>query len=196
MDKLGIKGTIYDLIGYVLPGLLLVIGMYHVYHYPYHLSISDAINVKMSFSFIFLSIAFMYICGHIISSLSSILFENRFSSALFGNLYRFDSTKFDEKSLELFGSTYSKCSERVPIAYCQEKHPIIYDLAFIFLSFYGMARNLAMSTAVIIICWHIRFPHFSRWSVIGIIIFALLFHQYLRFKLYFSKQIASSLLLK
>jgi hypothetical protein len=194
MDKFGIKGTLYDLIGYILPGLILMIGINQIFSFE-KISLENLLNIKMTLPSVFILVALLYILGHVISSLSSVIFENYYIAMVSAKIYKFDSTKYDERAIHLFGAPYSKCS-RIPIAFCQLKHPVIYETAFVFLSFYGMARNLATSMLIIFICWHIKFHLISVWSILGLVIISLLIHQYFRFKLYFDKQIATSLLVE
>jgi hypothetical protein len=48
MDKLGIRATLYDLVGYILPGLLLLSGLYFIYIQNAKIPFTELFNCSIS----------------------------------------------------------------------------------------------------------------------------------------------------
>jgi hypothetical protein len=195
MDKLGIRATLYDLVGYILPGLVLLSGLYFIFVQNARLQFNELFKCSISLqSSIILFIA-AYIIGHIVATVGSIFFENRWFKTFIDRFYKFDTSIYDLKSKALFGYDYNSCGERTAIAFCQEKHPILYDVAFIFLSIYGFSRNIAVVLIILTTTAIIKIG--INWAMlcISLLCIFILLHNYLRFKQYFAKQIASALMI-
>lgn len=198
MDKLGIKATLYDLLGYALPGGIFIAILYFIQSNDTDLLkiISSAdVTITGGTLLFFLS----YTIGYALSSISSLLFENRLInrivSMMFANIYDLKTIKYDAKSRELFGKPYSEIGSRTATSFCQKNYPDIYNTAFAFLSIYGMSRNIA--TALLL-----TFPaliaklDIGYWLCYYLILCISMIHNYYRFRVYYIHQIASSILIK
>lgn len=158
------------------------------------LEISQLMKLEISWPFGMVAFIVCYIFGHLLSSVSSFVFENELSNKLasfvFG--FGFDASQYDEASEKKLGKKYGECGQRAIVVYCQSNHPAIYETAFTFLSIYGLSRNIAMAMLLV-------FPMFLDkqfppvWNLIYIAAFVFMVRHYLRFKDYFLHQIASSL---
>jgi hypothetical protein len=151
MDKFGIKATIYDLMGYFVPGFLTIIALY-MYNNDF-LDFEWILTLQtVNYSLAFYVILFIssYILGHIISSLTSFIFENE---KIPWNPDEFCKKlpDIDKKSNEIFGLNYKEVDKRILSSYCQTNFPDIYNTAFIFKSIYGFSRNLLFSATIFII---------------------------------------------
>jgi hypothetical protein len=195
MDKLGIKATIYDIFGYAIPGGVLLTAFYVLSIDVSKLDIGQLMKVEISWPFGGAVFVAFYIFGHLLSSVSSFVFENelmnKISSFVFG--YGLNASKYDEAAEKKLGKKYDECGQRAIIVYCQNNHPAIYETAFTFLSIYGLSRNVAM--AMILIFPLFLDKHFPPvWNIIYIASFVFMARHYFRFKDYFLHQIASSLI--
>ncbi|NLD50569.1 MAG: hypothetical protein GX660_25795 [Clostridiaceae bacterium] len=196
MDKLGIKATFYDLLGYIIPGAFVIVGIWFTLTTLETHSFEAVTNVKLSWPSGVMLIIFSYIAGHIFASFSSLLFENKYSKSLFSKIYKIETSIYDTRTTELFGTTYLKTNDRILTSYCQTNYPIVYDTAFIFLSIYGLSRNIATGILVLMIIWFFKSTFILPVFLIFLITFFLMVHNYFRFRKYFILQIASALLLE
>lgn len=194
MDSLGIKTTLYDILGYLVPGISVITGIWFISLPVDHQNTTYVNGYFQSWQiWVFLSIA-GYITGHVVSTFSYLIFENKISTCILNYLYPFKSNKFDSGAKKHFNKPYSELDSRVPAIFCQTYFRDSYSTAFVFLSIYGFSRNILMSLMIV---W--AYSGFSKiWSIPywAIIIFLLLlFINYIRFKRYFEKQIAATLLM-
>lgn len=196
MDKFGIKATLYDLIGYVFPGFLLITACYSLFFCASLPTIAEASKITFSIPFACIALATFYVTGHAIAALSSLVFENPWVSGLVNKVYAFDTSIYDERSLELFGVDYSTSGGRIAITYCLEKFPATYGLAFIFLSIYGFSRNICVVTIILTVSYLYKTNNYNLWSLVSAGSILLMLHNYFRFKQYFNNQIASSIMIK
>ena len=193
MDKLGIKATIYDILGYITPGLLLII---IVYMFIYNLDLSWIISLKfISFStpFYILILIISYVSGHIISSLSSYIFENCLVKKLTNIFIKRDNKLLDEKCIVLVGKEYEKCDKQLITSYCQIKYPSIYDTSFAFLTFYGLSRNISIVFIILDMFVIDKYGFFTIQNIVVFLLLILLIRNYYRFKKYYNEKIDSSL---
>lgn len=198
MDKLGIKATIYDLLGYALPGGILISIVYFIQSNGLIL-LKDITSIEISVAGGVLLFFLSYTVGYALSAISSFLFENRLTNKIvyyvFDGVYNFKTTNYDEKSIELFGASYSEINPRTAASFCQKNFPELYNTAFSFLSIYGMSRNI--STALLLVLPGLIFKLGAGYWLYYYLIFCLsMIHNYYRFRVYYVHQIVSSLLIK
>lgn len=196
MDKFGIKATLYDLIGYVFPGFLLITGCYSLFFCATLPTIAEASKITFSIPFACIALATFYVTGHAIASLSSLVFENSWVSRLVNKLYAFDTSIYDARSMELFGVDYSTSGGRIALAYCVEKFPSVFGQAFVFLAIYGFSRNVSTVTIILTVSYWITTNNFNSWLLVSLVVILLMLHNYFRFKQYYNKQIAASIMIK
>lgn len=207
MDKLGIKTTLYDVLGYVIPGMMLIVGMYVLFvtgnSNEYIPAVKSLVKVESNLMFGTGIILCSYVLGHVISSIGSFIFENRLMKYLFKKkgfrwLYKineeYEGENHKEQFVKLVGDKAS-FSFRSVVAYSEENTKVAYDTAFVFLSIYGLSRNVAVVMLLILASHCFFFENnwdFSFCIVFGIGVVALL-HNYFRFKQYYIAQIYASL---
>lgn len=203
MDKLGIKGTLYDFLGYVIPGLTFIVGLVALFAYKENSDISaiakNFLDVKVGVVASALILITAYILGHIFASLSSILFERRGKNLSLKKHYEIDPKQVGEKFRTYYEKIFGNDSEiefRNVIAYSEEKTKAVYDTAFVFLSIYGFSRNTSMALFFVLIANFIVLDYtaWNVWVILGLILgIVALIHNYLRFREYYVKQIFASL---
>jgi hypothetical protein len=195
MDKLGIKATIYDLLGYIVPGFL---SLFIIYMWCKNLDINwiTTLNTTTSTTpFYILIFILAYVTGQVVSSLSSFIFESRISKWISDKVYRKDNSQHNEKCLAIFGKEYDKCEKQILIAYCQKNSPVVYETAFIFLTIYGLSRNISIAILLLDLYFIQRYGVFSLECIIVTFSMILMIRNYFRFKNYFHERINSSLYL-
>lgn len=194
MDKLGIKATIYDVLGYAVPGAILLVGLYVFTTGEFKPDIALLMKTEVSGAFAAIAFLAFYVTGHLLSSVSSFLFENKSFTAVAAWIFDFDTTRYDEAALRIFGKNYAECGSRAVIVYCQSNYPLVYETAFAFLTIYGLSRNVAAAMLLLIPLWVTKN---SDWVFVSIYLMSLAFmvRNYLRFKVYYIHQIASSLMI-
>lgn len=155
MNNLGIKATIYDIIGYLVPGFLSIISIFMIIKGGV-LDINAEINFKVfnpyiqnnSFLFYIVFFVLSYIAGHIIESISSIVY--RFlTKYIFEKCLSVHYRGINAKAQKKYKKDFTECEQNL-ISYCQVNYPIVYDTAFVFLTFYGLARNSSISLLIIL----------------------------------------------
>ena len=207
MDKLGIKATLYDLLGYIVPGAFFVFALYIMYTAKtdgkYIDFLKNMMDAKTSFAFGSFAVICFYINGHILASIGSFLFENRLVKWLFSKkalmwLYKInedvEGKKYEDRFKDLLGDK-APFSFRNVIAYSEENTKTAYDTAFVFLSIYGLSRNSAVAMLLLLVS-HYTFID-DAWSISFYVCFFLaliaLLHNYFRFRQYYIAQIYASL---
>lgn len=207
MDKLGIKTTLYDVLGYIIPGILFIMGMYVMYMRGNSSDIlsvlKELVDVKSGVVFATGVILCSYLLGHAISSIGSLIFENRWVKSLFKKkvlrwFYKinedFEGEKHKDRFKKLLGNDAVFCFRSV-VAYSEENTKIAYDTAFVFLSIYGLSRN-AVTVMLLLFLSHCTIFN-DVWNlsfcVIFWVCFVALLHNYFRFKQYYIAQIYASL---
>ncbi len=191
MDKLGIKATIYDVLGYVSPGMIFLFSIWHIStrqtQWPWEIEVSAPSAI--------MAILISYFIGQISAAIGSLIFENQYSNLLFDKLYPMSTQSFEHGSQSIFSKPFASLSERVTSCYCQSKFPEIYDTALVFLSISGFSRNMFVILQSIAVIYIWKNGNDWRLNVFQLIIGLILIHNYRRFKIYYKKQIATSLLM-
>jgi hypothetical protein len=95
---------------------------------------------------------------------------------------------------QTFNLPFSEKDIRLCITYVESKMPAVYSTAFVFLSFYGMARNLCLLFLFWIpVQFFIGYGQISRtaniYCSISIILFLIFLYEYIRFQRYFVQEI-------
>lgn len=194
MDNLGIKTTVYDVLGYAVPGAILLIGLYVLSNELSNLDLSQLAMLEISGSFAVVAFIASYVAGHVLSSVSSFVFENKPITALVAKFFDLDPSKYDEGAFRVFGRSYAECGPRAAMVYCQSKYPAVYDTAFAFLAIYGLSRNVAAAMLIL-------FPLYIQKSCdlisisVYFIAFCFMVRNYYRFRVYYFHQIASALMI-
>jgi hypothetical protein len=216
MDKLGIKTTFYDIFGYLIPGIIsltmLAISYCQLFSYDFKRVFAHISSI--SFPVAVLLLIFAYCAGHLISSLSSYIVERKLLQFYFKiptirllpkiEIIRPNSTfpfltaqtasLLDTKCKTIFGSNIKDIEFRLCITHVESNAPEIYSTAFVFLSFYGMARNMALLFIIWamfeILCYKVTASHLAA-SLSGIsLVFSIIFsYEYIRFYKYFIQEI-------
>lgn len=195
MDKLGIKATIYDFLGYIVPGFLLLLIMY-MWSKNLDVNWIASLNTaSCTTSFYILIFILSYVTGQLVSSLSSFIFESRISMWIKNKFNKKDNSQHNEKCLALFGKEYDKCEKQILISYCQKNNPVLYETAFVFLTIYGLSRNLSTTFLFLDIYFIHRYGILSIESIVVVISTVFMIRNYYRFKDYFDAKINSSLYL-
>lgn len=209
-----IKGTLYDFFGYFSPGILLItLGSVALLHSKgvedYYSFFKNNIE-KVTTIEIFVVIFLAYILGHATAGISSFIIEKN----IIKRIKRIDGSLcvnkilsvelynvFEQKFQQTFNISYKENMFRTVICYVQAKQTEIYQTAFVFLSFYGMARNFTLIFASTFL-WETYNALFLKVTGLGMYI-ALYFilmvtfgHEYYRFLKYFKNQIANGFLLE
>jgi hypothetical protein len=141
-----------------------------------------------------------YILGHIVSTLSLLLLEGKYSP--FRCLFSSDNHEFDSASRILFGKIYDECDRQV-VVYCQKNNPDAYDTAFWFLFTHEISRSIGflfLSLSVLLVPM-LMITH-EEMQPCCIILFALLLfaiacimlYNHRRFKRYYHQQLGAELL--
>lgn len=211
MNINNLKGTLYDFLGYFAPGLIgiicgtiMVLRINNVFN---NYRTLEKIIEDISALEIFILVIMTYIFGHAVSSASSWIIEKRLMEKS-DKLKKFVDVKeildeehyaiFCMKYKKVFGTQYAQKSIRKIICYVQSKQPSVYETALIFLSFYGMARNLSF------VCWLFFLVetyflifgqgYFYLWFILGIL-FVIFVFEYVRFRKYYLDTVFSGFLI-
>ncbi|WP_459907195.1 hypothetical protein [Desulfotomaculum defluvii] len=203
MKELGLKATIYDIFGYLVPGIILL-GLGFV-SYEHSKGVFDVYPVFQDFigkldtkTLVFL-LLIAYFLGHAISTISSLVIEKNI-------VFRFQKlstrlepanllteglfSRFNNKFQQLYGTTFQTKDFRAILCYIEEYRPAVYSTVFVFMAFYGMARSIAFVLSSLFLWELINLRYFSNEKIwlYAIIYFisSLVFHyQYFRFLRYF-----------
>ena len=152
--NMDIKATVYDILGYLAVGV--VAGILGLLAYEHSLG-RDWTNARSvlagaTATEIFILLVLAYLLGHALSSLSSFLIETPVkglprlqdyhdAEKVVGESQRLAlAAKFEQQ----FGFPFHKDEFDLCICYAESAAPVVYQTAFVFLSFYGMARNLTL----------------------------------------------------
>ena len=210
MEKLGVKTTFYDLIGYVVPGALLVLFIAKVCAAVSlsmnHVDILQSLVSLNIYSFLGL-IALSYVAGHFLAALSSGIIEKGLCCWV-GSLSEKTTVKsvvpslhlkIKEKFEEHFGVEFDSESIKLMMTVVEEYMPRAYSTAFIFLSLYGMARNFTLIfliAAVGDLCLLFVGRCVSFFMPLGFLVLSIIFFlQYVKFRRCFINQICDAYLI-
>jgi hypothetical protein len=211
-----IKTTIYDIFGYLMPGLLSIICVYAFYRQAMEkVGLIDAFAGSFSKMNVYSFAALLgagYLVGHFISALSSLVLEKWMlhKYKLFGDSWELREIldndtyiQLSKKYKEVFNLEADKDEKffRNCLVYVEARQPAVYSTAFVFLSFYGMARGIALIALIFAVWATIYIGYYSKQCVgiayggLALIAFTGFMRQYLRFQRYFRKHILSGFLL-
>lgn len=195
LEKLGIKATLYDVLGYMVPGVVLLFGLWFTTLSQSKQTMDHLLTLVVTWPAAVMFLSFSYLAGHTLASLSASTFENPVSKFLISLVYDTDVKQDDARSLALFGTTLKCTSTRLLASYGQVNYPEIYESALIYLAMSGFSRNAAAAVIVISCYWGLlnglTLPEFVSVLVVTL----LLFYNYLRFKKNYKAQLASALLI-
>lgn len=208
----GITFSLYDVFSYVAPGFIFlgvlvfrnILGFGSIVIRFYH---------ELEFlPFLIVTIICCYLLGHLLSIISAATIENRICKKLKWCDGKFSletvlghqlEEQLKNKFKEITHADYMpKCNLRYIICYIQENSPSVYSTAFVFLTFYGMARSM------VLVCLCEAF--FQLISIIvsdctcsklltflfELFVSYLFFVGYVKFRTYFHSQIYHGFLLK
>jgi len=202
--KFDLKATMYDIFGYLFPGIIFL------YLILYELETRFSINLKnidmkifsetQAEKIIFFIMA--YFAGHFISTIAEIILETivydifirkieilTFKVKLSDKIVK----KIEKKYEREFKSKFNiRKNLRYLIVYVEENYPNIYSTAFVFLTFLGLGRNMALILFFIIIFSNIAF--ILKLGIGFIMIVFLL--QFILFKIYFESHVLCSYILQ
>jgi hypothetical protein len=211
MKGLEIKTTLYDIFGYLLPGgsalLLILMETYRIsgIDSPLRYSLEKIGGLNFAQGIFLLGLS--YIVGHGLSTLSRLILEDWFLEKCLAKHITDDNTlgtavfkQFEERFKETFKYAYDKKSFRAVLAFVEERRIAIHGTAFIFLAFYGMARNLSM-VALIGTIWYIGACFIFGIGMVplaGVTFSAaiIFYYEYFRFHRYFHQHIMMGFLVK
>jgi hypothetical protein len=201
-----VKTTIYDIVGYMIPGFGFFLAGY--------LGYSHSIRVEFTFDSIFADISSLtgskiillailaYLIGHLLSTVSSLIIEGMILKIPLFKKFKDDKEIlgpkmhgiFSEKFQKTFGFDSDPAQFGVCICHVESKQPAIYSTALIFLSFYGMARNLTLIFILYSIWELLNWLGFKNSQSFGYFLVSLTlgviaFYHYLRFLKYFKQRI-------
>ncbi len=178
MISLRVSFNRYDFFGLIFPGLLLIISIIFIIPQNYYIAIAESLesykDLKFVFVFlIYISIIFAsYLIGMIISSIGSWVIEGYFikkklkypsynlfnnkNSNRFKNYRKSYTNTFIEQFNKIFSSYYNGIEFNdddkfiLCYTYVKEKCPITYSRLSVFLSMYGLYRNLTVCFILIL----------------------------------------------
>lgn len=202
--KFDLKATMYDIFGYLFPGIIFL------YWILYELETRFSINLKNIDMKIFsetqdekiMFFIMAYFAGHFISTIAEIILETivydifirkieilTFKVKLSDKIIK----KIEEKYEREFESKFNiRKNLRYLIVYVEENYQNIYSTAFVFLTFLGLGRNMALILFFIIIFSKIAF--ILKLGIGFIMIVFLL--QFILFKIYFESHVLCSYILQ
>jgi hypothetical protein len=211
---MNIKTTVYDLLGYIVPGLVTMTLSIVVYiqNYPIQ-NISDAITFlsplfNIYFSMLIICIA--YVIGFFMSGIgdlyNDIILVKIHSSLKRDSLIRYLEgelfNRFEQKFKETFKNDFKETHIRKLICYVESNKPELYSTAFYYLSFYGMSRSLfvifslfALTEIVLLILPNPCVLITLILIIVSLLLAWLAHYQYIRFLKYFLEQIVCAFLI-
>ncbi len=204
--KMEIKTTIYDIFGYIIPGLGFLVAA-AVAHKHSQLCNQPIIEVRefivtMPNMEITVTLILAYLIGHFLSSLSAFIFEDAFSKFTGLAWLKQNDKILGEKMYEPFKKKFEETFDCEPrqkdfhacASYVEAKQPAVYATALIFQSFYGMARNLTLILMAYLVWELVNWLVFKNSQSAQYLLLALpaglvCFYHYLRFFRYYRQHI-------
>lgn len=207
-----IKNTIYDILGYLMPGTLFVVlillGWAHYKEDGNLLNQYWQLLPKFSNWEMIIIFGVLYVIGHITSSVSSYAIESWLKpddKILLGPaIYK----EYASKVKELYQSEPDSKVFRLCVCHVESKQPQVYNTAFVFLSFYGMSRNISFLLSAFGI-WEVlllinAILHKKTeliktsflWCIAAVVLATITFYTYRRFVKYFRQHIICGFILK
>jgi hypothetical protein len=212
MKGIEIKTTLYDIFAYLVPGglalCLLLTEHYRLVGVAKPLRFAFQRIGDVGFAQGLLILGLSYVVGHGMSTLSKLVLEDWFLEKNLSKHVTDEKLVGDtvlaelrERHKEVFGCNYEKKSFRAIIAYIEDRRRSIYGTAFVFLSFYGMARNISMLSFIAFIWYAFGLKLFGAGILPlaggGSFLIAILFYyEYFRFHSYYHQHILMGFLSK
>lgn len=146
-----VKATIYDLLGYFVPGIVSIgLSLLIVFQLKPNGNITEIINSLFSSFSIYHAILLViasYLLGFLYSGFSNIYFDNLFSflkrKLNLENILDKDSLlSVNEKFKKQFETDLTESNFWLLICIVENEKPNIYSTALYYLSYYGMSRTL------------------------------------------------------
>lgn len=222
MTDLKISFNRYDYFGLILPGVLLLISVLFIIPQEIYIGLGNSLESykDLKFAFIFLIgvtlIFFSYLIGIFISSIGSWLIEgyiikkklkypsynlfNDKDSKWFKSYEKSYSSTFIEQFNKIYNEYYNGISFQgddkfmTCFTYVKEKCPITYSRLNIFLSIYGLYRNLTVCFIMIFLIFTIYFIFTLNLFILIIMLFSsgyfiICFYRFLKFFRIYSDEI-------
>jgi hypothetical protein len=193
MENFGIKATLYDIVGYLLPGAALVVGIWFMRLPDGAQTVEKLSAISLSWPSAVLLLGFTYVIGHALSALSWMAFENDFVGKVMARHVTPLGEPYISGARRIFGCDPTALTGRIMIAHCQVKNPALYETAFVFLAIGGLSRTMAMCAMILLV--HGLLCTGITWTAAFILFgsFAVLLVNTFRFRRYFKEQISASL---
>ena len=216
METIGIKTTIYDFFSYFIPGVILnnciILAIYftsYSFDIPFIEIFGEELLSRMPNWFLILTVILVtYVIGIILSTLSSIVIEKIIVKKIkFLKKYITINNIVSEDLYNLFQIKIKKDYDidfndkhmRLIISFVEKYSANAYNTAFVFLTIYGMNRNLSLiffSVGITTLILNIIQHNNIFFAIVLIILSVLTFIGYIRFFRYFISQILSAYLNK
>jgi hypothetical protein len=211
MEMIGIKTTIYDFFSYFISGIILnnciILAIYFTNHeliIPFGDIYGEKLLSLIPNWFLILTIVLLtYVLGIILSTLSSIIIEKIIMRISFLNKFLIKKNVVSEDLYNLinkkvkndFGIDFNDKIFRLIITSVEKYSVNAYNTAFVFLTIYGMNRNLSMIfffVGIVTLIINIMQSSNILFALILIVLSILTFVGYIRFYRYFISQILSA----
>jgi hypothetical protein len=211
MQSIGIKTTIYDFFSYFIPGVVfnncIILAIYFT---NYELTIpfndiygKELLSLMPNWFLILTVILVTYVLGIILSTLSSIIIEKKAMRIPFLNRHIIIKNIVSEDLYDLvskklktdFDIDFNEKNIRLIITSVEKYSGNAYNTALVFLTIYGMNRNLCMiffSVGIVTLTINIIQHSNVIFALILIILSILTLIGYIRFFRYFISQILSA----
>ncbi len=205
MKSYNIQTTIYDIFGYLIPGIIILFFSNIIYCQVALGKLVYPRIINLNATIVILIIVGGYILGHALSGLSSLVVEPLITRQIKFTAIRLSlenilsenmTNYFNKKFNTIFGFDFHPTDFRAVICYVETHKPAVYATAFVFLSFYGMCRTLAFTFSIIFLAelavWFIFSQRYSLTiALICLILSFLFYYGYFKFYRYFKAQIIS-----
>jgi hypothetical protein len=208
---IGITFTLYDVFSYALPGFLTVCMLFFHDFWNVGSSIAQFYMQTDLLPFMIIALIVSYLIGQILSVISSLIIEKGIcsKSKYYRDTWSFENILGDQLAKEAHNKFKQivnvdylpKQNLRYIICYVQENFPNVYSTAFIFLTFYGMARNIVLVGMLELIIQAVSMfntykPQKLLLFFCELVIILILFNGYVKFRTYFTSQIYHGFMLE
>jgi hypothetical protein len=205
MKSYNIQATIYDIFGYLIPGIIILFFSNIVYRQVTLGGLAYPRIINLTTTIIIMIIVGGYILGHALSGFSSLVVEPLITRQIKFTAIRLSlenilsenmTNYFNKKFNTIFGFDFHPTDFRAVICYVETHRPAVYATAFVFLSFYGMCRTLAFTFSIIFLTelavWFIFSQKYSLMiALICLILSFSFYYGYFKFYRYFKVQLFS-----
>lgn len=187
MDSLGFPATLYDIIGYMIPGSLAIfVGWANVFVWGDVELAKNAMKIVVEnpgFSFVAIAAA-GYVCGHALNALSSCFIEWPIRKLWWNKWTNWTSRLGQEKLVRV--DEIAQCIFSMPAKQLsafdirirlESQLPGLAITGLCFLSYYGMSRNLV---ALSLLATPVSIAIAGWWGIGSLIVAGLFFYQYKR----------------